>query len=120
VNLLSPTKAIRIAREGEPFVSHWEAKNLASNFLREGVKGTTRNAFLVFQDTGESHRVTVGTITERPHGRPLPNFDDRSPAQIFVDSLTDAIETCRSEDAENTISIALRAVRDAARKAFEV
>lgn len=40
MNLFSPTKAIRQVEIGEPFVSHWSAKNLASNFLRNGVTGT--------------------------------------------------------------------------------
>lgn len=93
MNLFSPTKAIRQAEIGEPFVSHWNAKNLASNFLRNGVNGTTRNAFLVFQDTGESMRVTVGTVTYRPDGIASPaHVEEINPFAAVVKQLQKSID----------------------------
>jgi hypothetical protein len=93
MNLFSPTKAIRQADIGEPFVSHWNAKNLASNFLRAGVTGTTRNAFLVFQDTGESVRVTVGTVTHRPVGIKAPDHvKELNPFEAIVKRLQMSID----------------------------
>lgn len=69
---IPPGRSIRFAKIGQSFISTYDQQNIAGEIFRQGHKGVTRKAYLVFADTGESLVVTVATISGKPDRPNLP------------------------------------------------
>ena len=102
---IPPGRSIQITNIGESFVSDYAAKNVAAEFYRSGAKGTTKKAYLIDADTGESRTVTVGTITEiSPDSNRKSGFQDRVKRDMITNQMAKAMRATVAwlEDVQHT------------------